>query len=462
MRLGAREGPRLPLHQAVHTLEHREPGGNFSRTLGTMSRKEEKVLRKQKEKRAKANARNRLARGSAGTAPPTKRDESPRRDLTENRRFNRRESATDHYYYGDYGTKGVGNAEYNGWIKCRLLHGHGYSLIVPDQLYLESNGLRWIQPLAFGPSILTKLSDTEVVCDLNVDVSCGHRLEVRFFNRDHVADLVDGSQLFRCRIKGVANLPSFATGDARWGSARRPYLRLFHHTTGSTVPLILNSGHFRTGAWNIQGSSKQLKNVAYAYFTPLDAIRTGGDLKRIGMSIEGTIELRRDGFTPPRVLMPDYLKTFKDDILQLQVYQCDPAKREARIELWIDAAVLAPQHVYRHDEGLGVYYELPHPFIHRVGTEPGQPLAFDADRSIHDQKGLKRFDYAVVGDCTTLAGLAAPYDEEDTTLVLKVERIAAGTTMLDFWFGRGNTDLFSGKKMELQEFQPPKESGGSA
>lgn len=432
------------------------------RTLEAMSRKDEKDRRRQKEKRAKAKVRNRRALGSAAGTSPGKADQSPSRGLTENRRFNRIESAIEHYYYGDYGTKGVGDADYEGWVKCRLLHGHGYSLIVPDQLYLEHNGLRWIQPLAFGPNMLMKFSDTEVVCDLNVDVSCLHRLEVRFFNRDHVADFPDGSQLFRCRIKGVADLPSFATGDARWGSDGRPYLRLFHHTTGSTVPLIIKSGHFRTGAWNIQGSSKQLKNVAYAYFTPLDAIRTDSDLKRIAMSIGGTIELRRDGFTPPSVLMPDYLEIFKDDILQLPIYRCDPAKREAHIELWIDAAVLAPQHVYRHDEGWAVYYELPHPFIHRVGMEPGQPLVFDPDRSIHDQKGIKRFDYAVVGDCTTLAGLAAPYVEEDTTHVWKVERIPTGITMLDFWFDRGNTDLFSGKKVELQEFHLAKDSDGTA
>lgn len=423
-----------------------------------MSKKDEKARRRQKEKRAKAQFRNRRAlRSTAGTSLG-KTDQSPSRGLTENRRFNRVESVIEHYYYNDYGTKGVGDADYEGWVKCRLLHGHGYSLIVPDQLYLEHSGLRWIQPLAFGPNTLMKLRETEVVCDLSVDISCLHRLRVRFFNRDHVATLPDGSQLFRCRIKGVADLPSFATGDARWGSDGRPYLRLFHHTTGSTVPLIIKSGHFRTGAWNIQGSSKKLKNVAYAYFTPLDAIRTDGDLKRIGMSIGGTIELRRDGFTPPSVLMPDYLKNFKDDILQLSIYRSDPAKREAHIKLWIDAAVLAPQHVYRHDEGSAIYYELPHPFIHRVGTEPGQPLVFDHDLSIHDQKGVKRFDYAVVGDCTTLAGLAAPYDEEDTTHVLKVERIPTGTTMPDFWFDRGNTDLFTGKTVELQEFHPAEDS----
>lgn len=422
-----------------------------------MSKKDDKARRRKKEKRVKANAKRRHAFSSAAKKRSGKTHEAPSRGMIQNRRFNRLESTIEHYYYEDYGSEGVGDTEYAGWIKCRLLHGHGYSLIVPDQLYLEHNGLHWVQPLAFGPNMLVKLDETEVVCNLNVDISCRHRLDVRFFNHDHVSDLPDGAQLFRCRIRGVANLPSFATGEARWGINGHPYLQLFHHTTESTAPLIIDSGHFRTSAWNIQGSSKELKNVAYAYFTPLDAIRTDGDLKRIGMSIGGTIELRRDGFTPPYLLMPDYLETFKKEILQLPVYKCDPSKREASIKLWIDAAVLAPQHVYRHDEGGPVYYELPHAFIHRVGTVPGQTIAFDAYRSIHDQNGLKRFDYSVVGDCTTLAGLAAPYDEEDTTHLLKVERIPAGTTMLDFWFDQGNTDLFSGKKVELQEFYPPKD-----
>jgi hypothetical protein len=418
-----------------------------------MSSKDKKARRKQKDKLAKAKDRKRRAAGFAGTMSSTNRKEPPHRSLVENRRFNRRESATEHFYDGRYGDEGIGNAEYEGLIKCRLLHGRGYSLIVPDQLYLESDGLRWIQPLAFGPNVLMKLSDTEVACRLSVDVSCGHRLDVRFFNRDHIADLADGSQLFRCKIKGVADLPSFTTGEARLGSDNRPYLRLFHHTARDTVPLILNSGHFRTSAWNIQGSDKQLKNVAYAYFTPLDSIRMDGDLKQIGMSIGGTIELRRDGFVQPKVLMPDYLKTFKDDILELKVYQCDPSKRDTHIELWIDAAVLAPQHVYRHDDGQAVYYEFAHPFIHRVGTEPGQRLEFDREHYIHDQGGLKRFAYAVVGDCTTLEGLAAPYNEEDTTHVLKVEKIPTGTTMLDFWFDLSNTDQFTNKNIELQEFQ---------
>lgn len=422
-----------------------------------MSQRKKASNRKQKEKRAKAKARAR--RGLvASTARAVGPAGPPAATLPENRRFNRQESKLDHFYFTDYGFRGDGSTDHNGWLKCRLLHGQGYSLIVPDQIYLERAGLLWIQPLAFGPNRLAKLSDEEFVCDLDIDVSCGHRLRLRFFNHDHVLDMADGSQLFKCKIRGPADLHTFATGNAEWGSGGVPYIRLFHHTTPEAVPLILGSRQFRSSPWNIQGASKQLQNVAYAYFTPLDAIKCESDLRKIAMSEGGTIELRRDGFTPPPILLPDYLERFKNDILQLQVYRCDPTKREANVDMWIDASVLAPQHVYRHDEGGPVYYELPHPFIHRVGAVPGNTIGFDDKRRIHRHTGLKHFDYVVVGDCTVLSGLAAPYDEEDTTHILKIERIPAGQTLLAFWFAHGNTDLFSRKAVEMQEFKP---GGGS-
>src|SRR5690606_14463092 len=132
------------------------------------------------------------------------------------------------------------------------------------------------------------------------------------------------------------------------------------------------------------------------------------------MAEAGTIDLRRDGFDPPPILFPDYAQRVSGDLLQLPVYPCHPSKREATIAVWIHTSILAPQHIYYHDEGGAVYYEIPHRFIHRIGAEPGGKIEFDPDRRIHRQAGLKDFDYIVVGDCTTLEGLAAPYDEEDT------------------------------------------------
>lgn len=378
----------------------------------------------------------------------------------ENRRFSRKETAFDHYYYDNYGWAPRQRHPHLGWIKCRLLHGRGYSLIVPDLLFVDKNGLKWIQPLAFTAVFLAKLDKNTTVSTLYVDISCGHNVEVRFYNHQLVRSLADGSQLFRCEILGPVDLPEYATGDAEWGADDVPYLRLFHHTTTDSCGKIKVSGHFQTGPYNIQGTLKRLQNVAYAYFTPLDKITTDG-VRRIAMAPRGIIHLRRDGFTPPKILMPGWEKVYKDDILQLPVYPCDPSKREASMELWIDSTTLAPQHVYRHDEETSVYFELPHSFIQRIGTQPGGTVQFDGLNRIHHQADFKAFDYVVVGHCTTLAGLIAPYDEEDTRHIMKIERIPDGQTMLDFWFEFGNQDLYSGKQVELQEFQSPTNDGST-
>ena len=371
-----------------------------------------------------------------------------------NKRFNRIESALDHYYYSKYGSEPHQDHVTEGMIKCKLLHGQGYSLVIPDQLYVEHHGLKWIQPLAFARNQNTKFSEEEILCDLPIDISCGHTVRVRFFNRNLISNLPDGSQLYTCELRGPTGLHEYATGEAERNAEGTPYLRLHHHTTAETCPKIVASGYFRTGSYNIQGTAKQLKNVAYAYFTPLDAIKNDNDLKKIAMANGGKIEFRRDGFTPPTVLMPNYLETFKDDILQLDVYPCDPAKREACIDVWVDSTVLAPQHIYYHHDGPAVYYEFSHYFIHRIGTDPRQNVSFDGNRRIHRQPGLRSFDYIVVGDCTTLAGLAAPYDEEDTTHIMKVERLPDNESMLSFWFEHGNQDLYSAKRIEMQQFHP--------
>ncbi len=370
-----------------------------------------------------------------------------------NQRFNRIEGAVDNHYFNEYGWANQERDKTLGWIKCRLLHGAGYSLIVPDQLVLEHRGLKWIQPLAFTAVMLAKFDEKDIVCSLHIDISCGHNIRVRFFNRDFVRSFADASQLFKCEILGPPDLYKYSTGDAEWDAENNLYLRLFHHTTADACGKIKMSGHFRTSPYNIQGTTKLLQNVAYTYLTPLEKIATAGDLKCIAMAQAGIIQLCRDGFEPPRVLMDGWEEAFKDDILQLPVYASDPSKREMALETWVDSTTLAPQHIYRHDDGSRVYYELPHAFIHRVGAEPKRNVVFDARGRIHQQFGLKSFDYVVVGDCNTIAGLRAPYDEEDTTHIMKIERIPDAATMLDFWFERPNQDLYTDKQIELQKFE---------
>ena len=411
-----------------------------------MDAKQRERLRKRKlqqDKKAKKSSRHREA---------TKAVARGRTVPYENRRFNRIEMTLEHLYYTNYGWAPRQEHIHNGWLKCRLLHGPNYSHIVPDQIFLDRGGLKWIQPLAFEPVLLVK-DGQRISSFLTIHISCGNTVEVRFFNNGIVRTMSDGSQLFRCEIVGPDNLDEYATGDAEWGSDYIPYLRLFHHTTADSSSKIKASGHFQTGSYNIQGANKRLLNVAYAYFTPLDKITTNEDLRRIAMAESGIIELRRDGFTAPDILMPGWEETYKNDILQLNVYRSDPSKRGATIEVWVDSTVLAPQHIYWHDEGAGVYLEFPHSFIHRVGVTPKGTIAFDDQIRVHQQGNLKAFEYVVVGDCTSIAGLIAPYDEEDTAHIMKIERVSDGHTLLDFWFEHRNQDLYTGKKVEVQVFQ---------
>lgn len=54
-----------------------------------------------------------------------------------------------------------------------------------------------------------------------------------------------------------------------------------------------------------------------------------------------------------------------------------------------------------------VYYEIVSPFIYRIVSESNKP---------------KSFDYIIVGDCQTISELEAPYNEENTEEILKIEK----------------------------------------
>lgn len=409
---------------------------NENKRQSTRSYKRKKIKRKESE---------RLKRNSA-----SKHNNNKTRVI--NRRFNREEMTIDNLYYDNYGWAPRQNHSCSGWIKCRMLHGLGYSLIIPDQIFIDHGGLKWIQPLAFSLISLFELDNKLIILTIFIDISCGNNIQVRLSSGGYIKSLLDGSQLFHCEIIGPKNLYEYATGEAEWGADNIPYIRLFHHTTTDSYNKITASSHFRTGPYNIQGTTKRLTNVAYAYFTPLDKINTHGDLRKIAMAPEGVIQLRRDNFTPPFILPQGWQELYKGDILQLDVYPCDQSKRQAFLEVWIDSTVLAPQHIYQHDEGGPVYYEIPHAFIQRIGMEPGNNVLFDSKKRIHRQKNLKAFKYVVVGDCRTIAGLKAPYDEEDTTNIMKIEEMPQGQNLLNFWFDNRNSDLYSEKAVELQTF----------
>lgn len=372
-----------------------------------------------------------------------------------NKQFSRLETPSSHFYIKHW-PPGAPNAttRFTGRLKCKLMHGRGWTVIVPDQIHLlQKTDWRWIQPLAFGPNWCVN-AEADSACQLQIDISAGESIKVRFMGTPPIRAFEDGSHLYECEIFGPQDLLAHTTGEAYFDAQTIPYLHLYHHTTSAICPLIYSSGYFRSSDWNIQGTTKRLVNIAYAYFTPLSSIKTSDDLKKIAMSQDAKIYLCRDGAQISEPLLPGEAAKYPNDILELEVYRSEPQKRDAAISVWVDATTLAPQHIYRHKIGNDPeYYEIPHEFIQRVGVNHGATVPFDPDGRIHRKPTFKNFDYAVVGDCTSLDGLAAPYDEENTSEVLKVERVNGNQSFVTFWFANANTDLYSGNNPEMQQFR---------
>lgn len=351
-----------------------------------------------------------------------------------NRRFNRIETPNENFYFQRRGIYPLGSREMDGLLKCRLVHGPGYSLILPELLFLGDDASQWIQPIGFLPNTIAFYQDNSV-CELLIDVSCGHVLNITFSSSDHLMRLEDRSELYRCTIQGPDLIRELATGRSRWNGVSAPEIELFHHTTEARKSAILNSQEFHLSKWNIQGTAKRATNVGFVYFTALDRIRCNSDLTQIGMSHDGTITLLTDDAEQ---------RGFADSFVHLEVYAAKVADRSATLRFWISSDWLAPQHIWKHvPPGRFAYYEVCNPFTHRVALAPETRLKLRDEH--HLQPGLehKRFEYAVVGFCDSAEGLRAPFDEEDISHALKFEEPQLGEELLAAWKRHANQDRFS-------------------
>lgn len=358
-----------------------------------------------------------------------------------NYKFNRFEHKGKHRYITnpDEGKKLKSDHEYSGFIKCKLVHNVRYSLVVPDQVYLKVGAeVFWIQPLYFLANLI-EYADDLGRCHLFVDISHGTRISVSFSQEEVDRQLDDGSFLYRCTIVGPAQLFRFATGKALVGK-RDLYLELFHHTNRAAKKSIEGSAEFWASSWNIQGN-KKLTNFHFLYLTPLPKIVCGNDLVEIAMSTHGKIALRLD----------QNIAEIADEIVE--VYRESTTNRTETIRCWAKADQLAPQHVYRHNPEFGpIYYEVVSPFIHRVVVEPGTTVAIQPRTLALVPSSPKKLSYVVLGDATTSAGLRAPYDEEQTEEILKIDSLPLGTEIISHWRKNANSDLYSSSQVELASF----------
>jgi len=354
-------------------------------------------------------------------------------------RFNRIRRGKAKYYLKEYGAdRHLGDHIYQGFIKCKLVHANGYSVVIPDQVYVDmGGGLHWIQPLYFSGCMISQLEEYGT-CSLSIDISHGVLLNVEFSNEGLVSKLNDGSLLYQCEIKAPQYLYRYTTGRSKIDEGV-PLLKLHHHTTRDAKRSITSSGEFWSSGWNIQGTKKNT-NISYLYMTSLPAISCDQDLCEIAMSSMGKLAFRVDqNFS----VAPD---------LVIDVYRESTTNRTESLSYWVDSTLLATQPVYRHmpPDAVG-YHEIVCPFIHRVGVENGTVIKIIGSHLAPDES--KNFDYAVVGDATTVPGLAAPYDEENTEEVFKVELLEEDEDIISFWMANGNTNQYDGKHIEVANFE---------
>lgn len=56
-------------------------------------------------------------------------------------------------------------------------------------------------------------------------------------------------------------------------------------------------------------------------------------------------------------------------------------------------------------------------------------------------------EYSIIGDARNKEGLAAPFEEDETKFIYKIEDCGK-ESIHDFWFSHENKDLFTGKVVE--------------
>ncbi len=367
--------------------------------------------------------------------------------------FNRIIGETENIYITNYGAKACFNEKYNGYVKCKLIHSRNDSLIFAEYIFLPDNNTKfhWIQPLTFFANLLCEDNDNDIIyCGFHIDISSGNTIRVDFTNKDWIRNFEDNSSLFKCIINGPQNLYDYSTGTGCFYN-NIPYLTLYHHTTSEFKSLILKSKTLKPSKWNIQGT-KILTNIHYAYFTCLEKIEKDADLTQIAMASNGVISLIPDNVDLPPILYCHDKEKYKDHILNIKVYRESTYNRNATLKFLISTTILSPKHLWKHLPKDGfAFYEICMPFIFRVGVKPN--CSIDIDKLVIDkQEDMETPSYHVVGLATNMVGLEAPFDEENTEYLFKVEPLDSYLNILNFWFDHANKDLYSPKDIDLQKF----------
>ena len=139
---------------------------------------------------------------------------------------------------------------------------------------------------------------------------------------------------------------------------------------------------------------------------------------------------------------------------KLNVYREISTNRNYAFKFWIDVEMIAPNHLLKHSPELDpVFYEPILPKVFRVGVKPKQSIPLNGMMFDLMPEMRKSFNYVIVGDADTLRGLLAPYCEEETDSLGKVDIIPRGMEIIGRWYEKRNSHLFKGMNVELAELK---------
>jgi hypothetical protein len=350
-----------------------------------------------------------------------------------NKGFFRAETQIDHIYkFTNLGGNPDYSTKYSGFVKCKFIYNDKDSLIFPELIVIGEKEFNWIQFYSVCLNFLIKDKDI-IHCMMLIDLSFRTNIKIHFQNNDLQKCYPDNSSLFKCEIYGPKDLADYYTGTGYFNDGI-PFVKLYHHTKSEIKEIIENTHILKSSKWNFQGT-KILNNTNFIYFTCIDKIIVPRDLEQIAMSSEGKILLSIDNFERPQLLLPDFLEKYRGKILEIEVYRESTRNRDSSIEFWVNSTNIYSPNVWLHKSNDSyLYYEICNPFIYRVGVQPNEEINFR--NNIISEINLPIQEEMIIGDCTTIKGLEAPYDEENTKEKFKILP-HNNKNILELWFEKG-------------------------
>jgi hypothetical protein len=313
------------------------------------------------------------------------------------------------------------------------------SFVLPDVLMASSQPKQFFSPQFFSPNLIIFGDDGSAgVCRFYIDVLGRVKLEVAFSPKGLVKACSDGSFIYKCEYKTVDDV-GFPSGQGRWRRLGNTFeLALYHHTNDTAFENIKDGCELWSSAAKIQGT-KSLRNIGYVYFTCIERIQHELHLQEIAMSSSGVAHF-----------LPTNSPNSSQFTRAITVPQQNVVNLRKRLRFWVDTEMISPSHVWLHRPmKQSAYYEVVLPKVFRVGVQPNNTIPFTRRRLSVPDKSRKILPYVIVGDADSDVGLIAPYHEEETLQIAKVDMIPDGLEIIQQWYKHQNTLLFNNIHVEL-------------